>query len=130
MIEDTSFIIDVLDGDDTAFDLLELIERERRPEKVAAITILELYEGVQRVPNPSAERQRILSVLDSKQVVTADHTIMKRAGELSGQLIADGQQIEREDCIIAATALSEDEPLVTANTEHFDRVPELEIRSY
>ncbi|RRJ28335.1 PIN domain-containing protein [Halocatena pleomorpha] len=130
MIEDTSFIIDVLDGDEAALDVLELIERERRPEKVAAITVLELYEGIQRVSNPDAERQRVLSVLDSKPIVTADHDIMKRAGELSGQLITDGQRIDREDCVIAATALSEDEPLVTANTAHFDRVPDLDIRSY
>lgn len=130
MIEDTSFIIDVLDGDEAALDVLELIERERRPEKIAAITVLELYEGIQRVSNPDVERQRVLSVLDSKPVVTADHDIMKRAGELSGQLITDGQRIDREDCIIAATALHEDELLVTANSKYFERIPELDIRSY
>lgn len=130
MIEDPSFIIDVLDGERAALDVLELIERERRPEKVAAITVLELHEGIQRASNPDAERQRVLSVLDSKPIVTADHDIMKRAGELSGQLITDGQRIDREDCIIAATALHEDEPVVTANSEHFERISELDIRSY
>lgn len=130
MIEDTSFIIDVLDGERDALDILELIERERRPEKIAAITVLELHEGIQRVSNPDAERQRVLSVLDSKPVVTADHDIMKRAGELSGQLITDGQRIDREDCIIAATALHENEALVTANSEHFERIPGLEIQGY
>lgn len=130
MIEDTSFIIDILNEDSAALDMLELIERERRPEKVAAITVLELYEGIQRTAKPDAEQQQVLSVLDSKPVVVADHQIMKRAGELSDQLITDGQQIDREDCIIAATALHEDEPVVTRNTAHFDRIPGLTVETY
>lgn len=130
MIEDTSFIIDILDEDPDALDVLELLERERRPEKVAAITVLELYEGVQRAAKPTAEKEQVLSVLDSKPVVNSDHNIMKHAGELSGRLITEGQQIDREDCVIAATALREDEPVVTRNAKHFNRIPDLAVRTY
>jgi predicted nucleic acid-binding protein len=55
---------------------------------------------------------------------------MKHAGELSGRLITEGQQIDREDCIIAATAMQENEPVVTRNGSHFDRVPNLDVRTY
>jgi tRNA(fMet)-specific endonuclease VapC len=130
MIEDTSFIIDILKEETAALDVLEVLEREHRPEKVAAITVLELYEGIQRTPKPAAEKQQVLAVLESKPVVTADYDIMKHAGELSGQLITDGQQIDREDCIIAATALREDEPVVTRNAKHFNRIPDLDIETY
>lgn len=130
MIEDTSFIIDILRDDTAALDVLELIERERRPEKVASITVLELYEGVQCTATSDAKRQKVLSVLDSKPTVVANHQIMKRAGEISGQLITDGQQIDREDCIIAATALNEDEPVVTRNESHFNRIPDLAVETY
>jgi tRNA(fMet)-specific endonuclease VapC len=130
MIEDTSFIIDILNEEPAALDVLELLERERRPEKVAAITVLELYEGVQRAHKPAAEKQKVLAVLDSKPVVTADADIMKHAGQLSDQLITDGQQIDREDCIIAATALREDEPIATRNAKHFNRIPDLDVKTY
>lgn len=130
MIQDTSFIIDILNGDDGALARLEAIEKERRPEKVSSITVLELYEGVAQTSKPADEREDVLSVLDSKTVVAADHGVMRRAGELSGELITKGQRVDREDCVVAATALQEGEPVLTRNTAHFKRVPGLETVSY
>lgn len=46
MIQDTSFIVDLLRGNDDAADLLEIVEKEGRPQKVSSVTVLELYEGV------------------------------------------------------------------------------------
>lgn len=130
MIQDTSFLVDVLAGNSDALDHLELLERENRPEKVASITALELYEGVRRSAKPDDEKQAVVDVLDSKHVVPADHSIMKQAGELGGQLITNGERIDREDCIIAATAKQENEPVLTRNESHFERVPDLDVRSY
>lgn len=130
MIQDTSFIIDVLDEDADALAKLELLERENRPEKLSAITSLELYEGVRRSNRPADEKEAVLGVLDSKHVIAADHDIMKAAGDLSGTLIEKGAQIDREDCIIAATALTENEPVLTRNASHFERVPNLDVETY
>ena len=130
MIQDTSFIIDLLRGDDDAAMFLDVIERDSRPQKISSVTVLELYEGVGRAETPRDKRERILAVLDSKSVVAADETIMRKAGTLSGELISGGARIDREDCIIAATALLTDEPVVTRNTAHFDRIDGLEVRSY
>lgn len=130
MIQDTSFLIDVLGGDPAALDVLELIERENQPEKVASITSLELYEGVHRSAKPDDEKQDVLRVLDSKHVIPADHSIMKQAGQLSGRLIADGARIDREDCIIAATAIQENEAVLTRDESHFERIAKLDVRTY
>lgn len=130
MIQDTSFLVDVLRGDEDAQDLLEVLERESQPEKVSSMTVLELHEGVIRSETPAEKRSDVLDVLESKHVVDADRTVMRKAGELSGQLITEGRRIEREDCVVAATALLADEPVVTGNVDHFERVPELTVRSY
>lgn len=130
MIQDTSFLIDVLNGDEDAEAVLERVERESRPEKVASITSLELYEGVGRSRKPEAEKRKVLSVLDSKHVIPADHGVMRRAGELSGRLIEDREPIDREDCIIAATAIQENEPVLTRNDSHFGRIPTLDVETY
>jgi len=130
MIQDTSFIIDLLRGDKNAIQLLDIIEKEARPEKVSSVTVLELYEGVARSQTPDSKQQRILDILETKHVVSADHTVMRKAGKISGELISDGQRIDREDCIIAATALLNDEPVITRNTNHFERIANLEVRSY
>jgi tRNA(fMet)-specific endonuclease VapC len=130
MIQDTSFIIDLLRGDENAERLLDIIEKEARPQKVSAVTVLELYEGVARSQTPESKQQRILDILDTKYVVGADGAVMRRAGKLSGELINDGNRIEREDCVIAATGLLNDEPIVTRNTKHFERIDGLEVRTY
>ena len=63
MIQDTSFIIDVLHDDPDALAYLDFIEKENRPEKVASITVLELYEAVPQLQIPEKRRQKILDVL-------------------------------------------------------------------
>lgn len=130
MIEDTSFIVDLLRGDDRALQLLDIVEGERRPERVSAVTVLELYEGIRQSDAPEAEKRRVLSVLDSKQVLPADHGVMRRAGTLSGDLFVAGTSIDREDCVVAATALGLGEPVITRNADHFRRVDGLEVRTY
>jgi predicted nucleic acid-binding protein len=130
MIQDTSFIIDLLRGDEGAEALLGEIESESRPEKVASITVLELYEGVVRSETATSKQDRIIDVLESKHVVPADNNVMRKAGKISGQLITEGQRIEREDCIIAATGLLHDEAVVTRNADHFGRIDDLDIRTY
>ncbi len=130
MIQDTSFIIDILRGDEDAVAFLDISEKEKRPEKISSVTVLELYEGVARSSTPQKQQQQVLSVLDTKHVVEADAAVMRKAGKLSGQLISQGNQIEREDCVIAATAVLEDEPVVTRNENHFDRINEIEVLTY
>jgi predicted nucleic acid-binding protein len=130
MIQDTSFIVDILGDEGDALAKLELIERENRPEKLSAITSLELHEGIRSSEKPENETEAVRSVLDSKHVIAADHAIMKAAGDLSGELIEEGQRIDREDCIIAATARSENEPVLTRNASNFQRIPDLEVETY
>ncbi|GAB7017386.1 PIN domain-containing protein [Halostagnicola bangensis] len=130
MIQDTPFINDLLRGDENAKRLLDIIEKEAQPQKVSSVTVLELYEGVARSQTPETKRERILDILETKHVVSADHAVMRRAGKLSGELLNSGERIEREDCIIAATALLNDESIITRNTKHFRRVDGLEVRSY
>lgn len=130
MIEDTSFIIDILHDDPDALAYLDLIEKDNRPEKIASITVLELYEAVPQLDVPEKRQQRILDVLDTRHAVVADETVMRKAGKLSGALMSRGEQIDREDCIIGATALLHDEPVVTRNREHFKRIGGLDVETY
>jgi predicted nucleic acid-binding protein len=130
MIQDTSFIIDLLRGDDNAKKRLDIVEKEARPQKVSSVTVLELYEGVVRSHTPETKRERILEILETKHVVSADHAVMRKAGKLSGTLMSGGERIEREDCIIAATAVLTDESVITRDTTHFGRIDGLEVRTY
>ncbi|HET7325408.1 MAG TPA: type II toxin-antitoxin system VapC family toxin [Halococcus sp.] len=130
MILDTAFIIDVMDGDDDAIRAYETYEDAREQQYLASITVLELYEGIERSLHSDAERRKVRGVIDTKPVIPADRAVMKKAGKISGRLITEGNEIDREDCAIAATALIEEEPVVTRNVEHFERIDGIEVRPY
>ena len=61
------------------------------------MTVLELYEGVARTKTSHDTTEQILDILDSKSIINADTTVMRKAGKLSGNLINRGQRIDRED---------------------------------
>jgi len=62
--------------------------------------------------------------------IGADDTVMQKAGKISGKLISRGEEIDRESCIIGATALLNDEPVVTRNNDHFERIDGLGVETY
>lgn len=72
MIEDTSFVIDVLHDDPAALAYLAVIESENRPEKVASITVLELYELSRNwtFPRNDSRRYSTCSILGRSSVPT------------------------------------------------------------
>lgn len=107
--------------------MLELVERDDRPEKFRQSRTWNFTRASDR---PTEQRRAILDVLDTKRVRAAGPGIVQQAGELSGESFADGRPIDREDCIIAATAIREKEPVLTQNTDHFDRIAGLDVESY
>ncbi len=48
MIEDETFIIDILRGDADALEYLDLLGAGKPPEKISSSTVLEVYEGLVR----------------------------------------------------------------------------------
>ena len=123
---DTCFLIDLQrefrkgeSGRATAF-----LEAHRNATfSISVITVTEFLEGFAQI----AEGERLLRAyarvnLDSK--VASQAAVFRRLLRLDGNLIGDF------DILIAATAVTEGLPLVTQNTGHFRRLPELELIEY
>lgn len=55
---------------------------------------------------------------------------LRKYGEIRWQLESKGQKIGDMDMFIAATALEEELILVTGNTDHFSRIPDLKIENW
>ena len=130
MILDTTFVIDVWDGDASGLERLELLERERVQQQLSAMTLFELHHGVARSSKPATEKRRVLEVAESKPILPADGPVMSKAGRLHGDLQREGRPIGESDCIVAATAIVHDEPVLTRNVEHFERVDGVDVRTY
>jgi predicted nucleic acid-binding protein len=119
---DTSFLMDVMNGDDDAVTRAQQLEGDLVQQRLSSMTLFELYYGVARAETSEAERERVETVLESKPVHPADTVVMRKAGRLAGELANDGTPVGDGDVIIAATADVVDEPVLTRNVEDFERL--------
>lgn len=121
MILDTSFLIDLFDGQQNAFEKgLELSEG-RIIQRVPSPVVMELTYGVEF--GDEAERRKVQNALRMYPVVEQDETIAHRAGQLLARADrkADGESgVDKVDPMIGAVADICDEPVLTANVEDFD----------
>jgi len=127
---DTSFLIDLMRGDEDAVEKARELEQDLIQQRLSSMTLFELYYGVERSNQPDAEREKVAEVLSSKPVHPADIAVMRKAGRLAGALANEGTPIGDGDVIIGATADIVDEPVLTRNVEDFERLDDVEIQTY
>lgn len=131
MILDTSFVEDVSRQEPDALGKADDLVRQAIPERLSAMTLYELYWGVGYVDTPQREKDAVDAVLDTKEVYEITPEIARKAGRIAGQLSGDGQPInDPGDEIIGATGVVHDEPVLTKNVAHFERIPGLEVETY
>lgn len=130
MLLDTSFLIDLMNGDPDAVERARELEADLVQQRLSAMTLFELYYGVGRVTDSETEREQIEQVLASKPVHSADTAVMRKAGRLAGELAADGDPVSDGDVIIGAAALVVDEPVLTRNVTDFERLDGVEVETY
>jgi predicted nucleic acid-binding protein len=127
---DTSFLTDLMDGDEAAVEKARELESQLVQQRLSSMTLFELYYGVARSDQSEAERERIENVLASKPVYPADTAVMRKAGRLAGELANGGRPVDDGDVIIGATADIVDEPVLTRNVEDFERLHGVDIETY
>ena len=129
MLLDTSFLIDLMSGDEGAVEKARELERELVQQRLSAMTLFELYYGVARAERSGEERETVEAVLASKPIHPADTAVMRKAGRLSGELMNEGNAVGDGDVIIGATAAVVDEPVLTRNVEDFERL-DVDVETY
>jgi hypothetical protein len=127
---DTSFLIDLMRGDEGAVSKAEELESNLVQQRISAMTLFELHYGIVRSDQSEAERERVEDVLASKPVHPADTAVMRKSGRLAGELAASGGPVSDSDVIIGATASVVDEPVLTRNVDDFERLDGVSIETY
>ena len=130
MLLDTSFLIDLMRGDDAAVEAARELEDGLVQQRISAMTLFECYYGVTRAIDPEDERERIETVLASKPIHPADTAVRRKAGRLAGELANEGLSVDDGDVVIGATAAVVDEPVLTRNVEHFERIDGVAVETY
>ena len=97
----------------------------------ATVCVMELRYGALRVPNSdplwTKIQKRILSKLT---IINFTYKEALKAAEVLAHLHSTGQPIGVEDVMIASTALSNSLIVVSANTKHFSRIPNLTVEDW
>ena len=89
----------------------------------SAVTLFELFAGAK----DEQKLNDIDYVLEYIEIIPFTRETAKLAGEIYLNLRNHNKIIETKDLFIAATALSQDFPLMTLNIKHFERIEGLEI---
>lgn len=124
---ETSFVIDVLRGEEVARDTLDAIESEGVRPTVTPVGAAEVWVGAQL--GSTAEREATASLLESLTWLSFTRQAAELAGDIRASLTENGEVIGITDAMIAGLAIDHDEVLVTRDW-HFERIPDLRTRIY
>ena len=122
MILDTSFLLDLKDGDHAAFERATELYETETIQRNALPPVMELHYGAAFVESDD-ERRRIENLLGMYPIAPMDADIARRAGEMvaAADREAGGTSgVDNEDALIAATAERFDEPVLTHNRADFE----------
>ena len=99
------------------------------PEQIAVsyITVGEIYDVAFAYGNPHAHLSSFRQFLAPFTLLTLNDAIMETFADVHSSLRRRGELISDFDILIGATALHHDLTLLTYNTRHFKRIPDLKL---
>ncbi len=120
----------IIRGEKGSFDLNAWVaSRPNDQFEVAAITIAELWHGVERATGRhKAQRLHYLqTILTLLPIIPYTEQTAHEHARIWAELEADGKMMGSYDMIVAATALERGSDVATFNKRHFDLVRGLNI---
>ena len=131
---DTSFLIDILKGNQKVEELEHELEDNNKDINITSLSIMELIKGIKLRENlpyvKETEKEKINDILSNFNILGFDKNSAILAGEIEADLINKGEIIDIEDIMIAAITINNDEILLTRNRKHFEKIKGLKIESY
>jgi tRNA(fMet)-specific endonuclease VapC len=111
------------------FDLINWFASQSEEIEIAAITIAELWHGVERATGIlRRERETHLQeVLASLPIIPYTEEIAYEHARIWAELSARGKMIGLYDLIVGATALERGSAVATFNKKHFSVIPGLKV---
>jgi hypothetical protein len=111
LLFDTDVIIDFLRGKEGAKRIMSSVRDEDMP-CCSAVTVAEIRAGMRDEEEPAT-----MAFLESFDILSIDKKVAQIAGDLKRK--TKQQQLELDDCFIAATALIHQAVLITHNPKHY-----------
>lgn len=130
-IFDTDVISNVLKKNPSPSLLRRVAGLAPEEQFTTSITIGELVFGALKSQRPQYFLDKLKElVMPNIQILSFDEASAYIYGKLRAELETQGKSIAEPDLRIASIALNHDLVLVTGNTKHFSRIPELKIEDW
>lgn len=96
--------------------IIQSVEEIVKPDKtgISTITVAEVYKHIL-----TSEIHRTEDFLKLQEIISVDAVIAKSAGFYWQEFSKKLKNLSITDCIVAATAKTQNAPLLTLNTRHF-----------
>ena len=124
---DTDVCVELLRGNTR---VLEHQRRVRDEVAISFMTVGELYYGVAKSTRREHNRNLVECFLVTVGCLQSDIAVMERFGAIKADLVVRGEMLPDADILIAATALTHCDLLVSGNEDHYGRVPGLRTANW
>ena len=124
-IADTSFLIDLGRGKDSAVRVAERLASEGQFIRVPAPVLFELAAG-----SPAGLDEKRRTLVEHFEALPFNGEHAERSGRVYKELRDKGADVGPLDAMIAGTALVEEEAVLTANVKDFSKVAGLKVLGY
>jgi len=120
----------IIKGEKGNFDLIGWLNAQADQDfEIAAITVAELWHGIERATAPHrARRERYLrTIVERLEPIPYTEITALIHARLWAELESSGNMIGAHDMILASAALERDSVVATLNKRHFTVVPGLRV---
>jgi len=127
---DTSFIVALIRRDPKAEKRLEDYVASEAKLSTTPIAACELFKGAYRSKRRDTEVRKIKEMLTHLEILSFSIEACERYGKLVNDLQLKGTPIGDLDAMIASIALTYNEPILTSDMKHFEKVPSLVVETW
>ena len=122
---DSDILINFLRNDTKTINLIESLKQQGKPISTTSINCFELLKGIPKLSR--MDKNKVIDFLTNFNILNFDFDSSKKAAEIFDDLKSKGEIIDLADILIASIVLINNEPFVTGNSRHFERIRELKI---
>lgn len=122
VVLDTDILSEYLKGYDA--NVVRRGDRYAKDHGVFTFTSVTVYEILSGLEHKAARSQlrKMLAWLNQNEEITPLAADYRSAATIKGKAAKQGEIVELADCLIAAVAVRLDRPVVTGNTDDFEKI--------
>jgi tRNA(fMet)-specific endonuclease VapC len=122
---DSNIIINFLKNNKETVDKIINLHEKDIDISTTSISCFEVYRGFINIKRDSIDIFE--SFLSNIRILNFNKNSSYKAAEIFEELKSKGESLDLADVMIASIVLSNNETLLTNNTNHFKRIPELKL---